>query len=477
VSIVDEAGNPVADAQVLLTGQGLPLHRVAASDERGSAAFSDLPAGRYVVAAEKRGFIKTAFGQQGGIDATVIALDADQSFAARMTLVRTGSVTGSITNEQGAPAQALVSLHQLGRDQGRRTLKLVVASRSDATGAYRFDDVAPGEYLVSAGADTVPVFYPGVSEPALAAPVRVVAGNSTPGVSITISSAPLGRFEGLVLNADGQPAGGKAVHISRTDELDPGGTIVHSNDSGEFRASVTPGTYRITSESGAHAEATAVSGVSSPITLRDGRAAAVSGRVEYAGDRSTARVVAGGVVGQIRAAGRSFPDVPLVVDKNDGTLRTFRLPAGDYRLHPSPTLSNWTLESITVNGRPIIDNGFLVESDGPMAIVLTLASGSTHLSGTVFDSRQTPIYSHQLLLFPAEPQHWVADSPRVRWLQPDTKGRFVVQGVPPGEYLLAAIEGQTGGWDPALLQTAASAAVRVRLERGTPVVQNVMIGK
>jgi hypothetical protein len=480
VSVVDDAGVPVPDARVLLTGRSLPLHRVAASDERGGATFSDLPAGSYIVAAEKPGHVKAVFGQHGVIDETVIVVDDKESFAARIALVRTGSISGIIANSRGDAAQALVQLHQLGRTQGRRTLKLLAATRSDPQGSYRLDDVAPGDYLISASAETSPVFFPGVNEPSLAAPVRVVAGNPTAGIRITVSSAPLARVEGQVLNVDGQPAAGAVVHITRSDELDPGGSIVRANDAGEFRANVTPGAYRITAETGARADVAAVSGVSTPITLRDVRPARISGRVELAGagDRTLQGELAGGVVATLRARGQPFPIVSLVVDGNTRAFRPLRIAAGAYVLDTSaPALSNWSVESIVVNNRPSVDHVVRVEPDEQVAIVVTLGRGSTHLSGTVIDGRQHARYDHQILVFPVEPAQWIADSGRVRVLQPDTKGRFEIRDLPPGDYLLAAIAGFTGNWDPPLLEAAAPAGLRVHLQRDTAVVQNVMIAK
>ena len=473
VSVVDDAGVPLAAARVMLTGQSHPLHLVVAADERGRATFSDLPAGSYGVAADKSGYVQSAFGQQGAIAAVVIVLTAYERFEARITLGRTGSISGTITSERGEGTPALVRLHQFGREQGRRTLKPLVASRTDAQGLYRIDSLAPGEYLVSGGDEALPIFYPGVGEPALATPVRVVPGNITAGIGITISTSPPGRFEGLVLNVDGQPAGATRVHITRADELDGGGILARVNGAGEFRASVPPGTYRLMSETGGRAEAAAVSGVSTPVTLRDGRTATMSARVEYAGDRATDRFGAGGVIGQLRAPGRPFV-IPLAFEENARTLRTTPVPAGDYLLELSR--SNWTLEMLSINGRPIVDTVLRVEPDQLLTLVLTFGRPA-QLDGTVIDSRQLPRYDHQILVFPAESRYWIADSPRIRVLQPDTKGRFSVGDLPQGVYLLAAIEGLTSGWDPALLQAAAAGAVRVRLERGAQMVQNVMLAK
>ena len=55
-----------------------------------------------------------------------------------------------------------------------------------------------------------------------------------------------------------------------------------------------------------------------------------------------------------------------------------------------------------------------------------------------------------------------------RVVRPDQQGRFQMRGLPPGDYLAAAVESleQGGHWDPAFRKQVEPAAKRFRLTEG-----------
>ena len=61
--------------------------------------------------------------------------------------------------------------------------------------------------------------------------------------------------------------------------------------------------------------------------------------------------------------------------------------------------------------------------------------------------------------------------------RPSTDGKFSFQGLPEGEYRLAAVtDVEPGAWfDPALLQQLQAASVLVRLVDGQAVIQNLRV--
>jgi len=119
---------------------------------------------------------------------------------------------------------------------------------------------------------------------------------------------------------------------------------------------------------------------------------------------------------------------------------------------------------------------------GLAALVLLLAvaivpAGLAHQAGTtgaavtghVTDARAMPISNYSVVVFPTDRSKWVANSRLVRLARPAQDGSFEVNGLPPGEYWLAAVdtidgnEG-SGGWQkPEVLEQLSFRAHRVTL--------------
>jgi hypothetical protein len=68
---------------------------------------------------------------------------------------------------------------------------------------------------------------------------------------------------------------------------------------------------------------------------------------------------------------------------------------------------------------------------------------------------------------------------RARAIRPATDGRFRIAGLPPGEYLLAALtDVEQGEWlDPSFLEKLVPASVRVALAEGEKKNQDLRIAK
>jgi hypothetical protein len=82
-----------------------------------------------------------------------------------------------------------------------------------------------------------------------------------------------------------------------------------------------------------------------------------------------------------------------------------------------------------------------------------------------------------LILFPADARFWSGQSRRIRSTRPATDGQFSFQGIPAGDYRLAAmIDVEQGAWfDPAFLQEIDAASTPVRIAEGEQKVQNLQV--
>jgi hypothetical protein len=73
-----------------------------------------------------------------------------------------------------------------------------------------------------------------------------------------------------------------------------------------------------------------------------------------------------------------------------------------------------------------------------------------------------------VVIFPADSDQWLPQSRRIRVAQVDRDGRYAIDGLAAGDYLIAAIEDvEQGEWlDPAFLQTISGNAARITLNEG-----------
>jgi hypothetical protein len=83
-----------------------------------------------------------------------------------------------------------------------------------------------------------------------------------------------------------------------------------------------------------------------------------------------------------------------------------------------------------------------------------------------------------MLVFPTDPTYWKAVSRRTQTTRPGTDGRFVVRGLPSGEYFIAALTdlAPSDTSDPQVLELIAGTASRFLLSPGEKKVQDFKVG-
>jgi hypothetical protein len=105
---------------------------------------------------------------------------------------------------------------------------------------------------------------------------------------------------------------------------------------------------------------------------------------------------------------------------------------------------------------------------------LTVAFGTrgTNILGTVRDARSQPARGATVLVFPAAiaGRTVAAGSSRQREVRASAAGGFSIDGLPPGEYFVVAIDdAEAEGWqDARALQALVSVASRISLRAGEP---------
>jgi hypothetical protein len=158
---------------------------------------------------------------------------------------RAANVEGTVVNTLTAHGigRAMMILRSQDTAQGTS-----YAEETDANGQFRINDVAPGEYSISAdrqGFFAQPNGAPGAPPPR----ITVAAGEQV--TNVVVKLTPTGVINGRVLDQDGEPVRGAMVHAMQFAIVAGQRQLrsivqVQSKENGEFRLfGLRPGSYRI----------------------------------------------------------------------------------------------------------------------------------------------------------------------------------------------------------------------------------------
>jgi len=293
--VATDTGRPVRRATVNVSGGDVRVSRTVQSDELGVFSFTDLPAGEFMVTANKGGFVESIYGQRqpgSGRPGTPIRLQAGQQLKdLSMPLARGGVITGRVLDEVGDAAYGVnVRLYRWVMKSGERTLQQAESAVTDDRGIYRIPALLPGEYVVSvnptlAGAMSFKVaggveyakvmemmvvegnlttrravtpdssapktgfaqsFYPGVAQVGAATSITLAPSEERPNIDFSLQVVPIARLSGTVTGATG-PVTGAMVQLS--DAAQPPGLGVRTartGPDGRFTFDdVAPGQYSL----------------------------------------------------------------------------------------------------------------------------------------------------------------------------------------------------------------------------------------
>ena len=127
------------------------------------------------------------------------------------------------------------------------------------------------------------------------------------------------------------------------------------------------------------------------------------------------------------------------------------------------------MKSVTFDGENITDlplDVAAVTDSSTLQIVMT--DKQTTLSGAVRNAGGQPVIDYTVVVFPSQLREGAMPGRYTRVVRPDQQGRFETRGLPPGDYLAAAVESleQGGQWDPAFRKGVETAAKQFRLREG-----------
>ena len=520
-------GTAVITGSVVAAGTGSPIRRaqvtarsmegrgggVTSTDSEGRFTIKDLPAGRFLVTANKGSFVSAQFGQRKPDDpGTPIDLaDGQRADKVNFILSRGSVITGRIVDDGGEPVSStqVVAMRYAFVSGARR---LVPANGegnmrpTDDLGNFRLYGLPAGEYYISASyrnfasmmpglnnteADSyAPTYFPGTTSLGEATRVTVKLNQETT-ASFSMVVARMARIKGRAMNSSGQPATSVSLLLSPADTgmmmmTSMNNTMVAGDGTFQF-SNVAPGRYNLQVRP-AGMSMTATSEIAMvPVTVGNedidnltvitAPGAIARGVVMIDDNSSSAPPFR---PDQVRVTAMPTEPMAMFVQPGQNKMnddftfeltglfdrRAIRASAGDLS---SPD-SAWTVKALLYDGNDITDHGMeFTPGRTYEGVQVVLTQKKTDLSGLLTDERGKPIVDATVIVFPADQQKWTYLSRYIRTMRPDTNGKYNTKGLPPGEdYLVIAVQNLESGQgsDPEFLARAKDEAKPFSLNEG-----------
>ena len=518
----DGSDQPVRRAVVSISSAEMGPQRQVSTDDQGHFTFTDLPAGAINVTVTKPGYVTTFHGARkpGRAPGMPILIAAGQRVTdLTVKLLHGASISGTVLNQNGQGQYDMrVRVFEYQMQDGVPALVTAAVTASggstDDRGRYRLFGLSPGTYVLSvtpedfsperitraitdeeirwaeqfargAGSGSisspapppsigramsfVPVYYPGVTDPAAIATITLGPADERTGADFKLPLVPTARLEGTVVGLDGQPARtGVRMSIVQPQPRPPSAGGLEIQQLGDGRwviPTAPPGRYAIVARAASgrggggasgsppndlfalldlHVTGDDVSGL--VLHLRPG--STVSGRVVFDGrslpaptDVSAVRVAITPVPGSVLGGAAQ------TASAGDGTFTFSGLAPGPYRftaivpVAATPGSAGWTLASALVGDRDTLDTPLDVRlGENVSDVLLTLTDQLSELSGSVIDDAgKAVVGDYTVVVFSTDRAFWTWNGRRGRAVRPASDGKFSFTGLPPGEYFVALV--------------------------------------
>ena len=327
-------------------------------------------------------------------------------------------------------------------------------------------------------------YYPGVTSVGEAARLTVGLSAELGAVDFAVRLVPTATVSGMVFNADGTPASAAQVMLTP----DTGSVLADvrlgarvQGDGGFDVRNVPPGRYVLRALTRGRrrgggtptfaSQALSVDGYDlSDLTLVLAPGATVSGSISF---ETTSQTPPDSVT-RIRVTANSLDPIPFAgsVDarvESDATFQLQNVADGPRLVRAAGVPDGWILKAVYLTGQDVIDTPIDFGSTGHVeGLELVFTDQVSQLTGVVHDGQGVPLPDFTVIAFPANETLWQPQSRHIQASRPDQNARYQIRGLPPGEYLLTAVDVvQQGEWfDPRFLARLRSSALRLSIDEG-----------
>jgi 5-hydroxyisourate hydrolase-like protein (transthyretin family) len=455
-------GAPVQGATVAVLAVE-DSHRIAAvhSANDGRFAVDGLPEGKYQLTASKRGFTTAAYDEHEQFSSAIVTGEAQDTTNLIFRLTPGAVLRGVVTADGGDPvegARVMLFTRPQTHDPGAK-IQQADASITDDTGAYEFDNLPKGNYLLAVAAEpwyalhsggsrqaphnpSLDVAYPitffdSTTEEASASPL-LLTGGSRVEADINLHAVPAVR---LTVEAPRKPDGSSVPPQLRQTvfgaEVSVEGSLLMGVDRTERAVleGLAPGQYELTQ--GDPPRVVVLDAITSQqIDPGTGIPAfALSGTLQTA----TGAPFTGEAVVTLEPADASQGLKPMVSEFNRGSFSFAAVPAGKWSLAAEQSGLPVPVISVALGACAHAGNLVTVQ-DRPLTIVVRVSADGMNVEGFA-RKKGKGVSGVMVLLIPKDPSAFPA---MVRRDQSDSDGSFAVRDVSRGDYTVVAIENAWG---------------------------------
>jgi hypothetical protein len=453
-----DTGLPLRGAEIRLSGNDLPSLRPrgAIADAEGRYEIDALSPGQYTITASKPGYVALAYGQTRVVDTgRVIDVRASATVdTIDIALPRGAVIVVHVADEFGDPiAGYRGTAFQPRFVDGRRTLRAIggdIQYVTDDRGEIRLSGLAPGEYYVavsppgSGSVSTSPrgkepqTFYPGTASETDALPVTVGLGEEI-SIAFPLASARAARISGVIEGFTGRPP---EVRLERRTQGNTMMLSVNLTPEGRFSAAnLVPADYVLTArgETGSGVLRFRVDGEDlEGLVLTMQPQQPLRGRVAFDGKPPAGLPPSAIVLRPVVTEGGSLL-LPIAQFKTDWS---FEIPGliGTGVLRGEQLPRDWFVQAVVLDGVDVTDTALDFNTFAGKSLEVRLTQRVPRITGAVIDDAGRRRSEYVAVIFPEDRQLWTPYSRAIAAARPDQQGRFLVQGLPPGRYLVTAVD-------------------------------------
>ena len=453
---------PLRNARVeLLGGSGTVASPVVRSDANGQFAFTSLAPGQYTLEVTCDGFIR----QQSSIK--IVAARGQPAANLVFEMEPAPTAAGWVLDTYGEPiANVMIEALRRGYDaRGNRRLVRAARSVTDDQGEYRIFWLDPGEYFfyatspppeandVKPPAAVTPTYYPGVSTPEDAKPLRLDIGREVR-VDFRLRAADLWEVNGHTMDeVSGKPVGA-TITIAPPGE-DPSFRQFHAQSpatgffAGEFAAGgVPPGSYIVAAKSKTgDQESIAYRRIElRPVLIAPDRGYGMTLSLAPPLSMNGRLLIQSTEAVDLRQASVTListdPDLPSprnVFPRMDGQFTFNGVSPGTYVLDISGLPQDLYLKDARLGEQRVLEEPMTIEKHPPATgLQILLAADGGRMQVAVRDAKGQSRSGAHVVLVPDLARRSRREQYRVA--TSDENGQAMLRGIPPGTYKLFAWE-------------------------------------
>lgn len=440
------------------------------TDDKGNFQLTGIPAGSYNLSPELSGYVLTNAQERlffyGAVGKSLTIKDGENLKSLDFNMIRGGVITGRVTDREGKPIiSQKVALWQVDEKGQREPIRGVNywMGDTDDRGVYRYYGLKPGRYLVSAGVDPslgqnnwnrktfYPLtFYPNTRNKDEATIIEIEAGSEINEIDIRLGQRAVSyEVSGRIINEEtNQPVQGAYIGLTPIKEDKKDNTFSfsggeRSNNKGEFKINgIVSGKYKVgiifQQKNSLNSPPVTVEVTDSDVkdvVIKANRGLSVSGTVTFENMSTVPQSVKmeNLNISAYIVAQEGLPTESTAEVAADGSFTLGGLREGKVNFYIRGLEKGFHIFRLERGGVPQKDGIIELGNESIQGIRVHVVYGNCILRGEVRTEGTMPADSVIMVRLRRTDGAQVSSN-----AMPDALGRFLFDGLPPGEYEVTA---------------------------------------